>query len=80
MTIKNQNNEVRSQFFTPTDAQDQYAISITDMIHKHIDKNLPYPFGWLTEYLYVIAGLLHSKTTEQKNIKSAFNFMIKTLS
>ena len=30
--------------------------SITEMIHKHIDKNLPYPFGWLTEYLYVLVG------------------------
>ena len=29
---------------------------ITEMIHKNIDKNLPYPFGWLTEYIYIAVG------------------------
>jgi len=42
--------------------------SITDMIHKHIDRNLPHPFGWLTEYLYVLVGLVLTMAVQSSSI------------
>ena len=32
--------------------------SITDLIQDNIDKDLPYPFAWLTWYIYWIAGIV----------------------
>jgi len=42
--------------------------SITDIINKHIDKNLPYPFGWLTEYIYVAIGFLLTIAVQSSSI------------
>jgi len=42
--------------------------SITDLIHKNIDKNLPYPFGWLTEYLYILAGFTLTIAVQSSSI------------
>lgn len=42
--------------------------SITELIYKNIDKNLPYPFGWLTEYLYIIAGFTLTIAVQSSSI------------
>ena len=38
------------------------------MLKDNIDKNLPYPFGWLTEYLYVLAGLVLTIAVQSSSI------------
>ena len=53
--------------------------SITEMIHKHIDRNLPHPFGWLTEYLYVVAGLVLTLAVQSSH-GLKFNFSTKIFS
>ena len=32
--------------------------SISDLIQDNIDKDLPYPFAWLTWYIYWVAGIV----------------------
>ncbi|CAG5085636.1 Oidioi.mRNA.OKI2018_I69.PAR.g10950.t1.cds [Oikopleura dioica] len=42
--------------------------SIQQVLKDNIDKNLPYPFGWLTEYLYVVAGLVLTIAVQSSSI------------
>jgi hypothetical protein len=43
VTIKNECNEVRSQFFVPTDAQDQYKLPLQNMIETMTEVGHPGP-------------------------------------
>ena len=42
--------------------------SITQLIQKNIDKDLPYPFGWLTGFMYLIGGLLLTVAVQSSSI------------
>lgn len=42
--------------------------SITKVIHKYIDKDLPYPFGWLTQFIYIIGGMLLTMLVQSSSI------------
>ncbi|CBY23931.1 unnamed protein product [Oikopleura dioica] len=42
--------------------------SITDLLKNNVDKNLPSPFGWLTDYLYIISGVLLTFAVQSSSI------------
>ena len=41
---------------------------IQQVLKDNIDKNLPYPFSWLTDYLYVLFGLLLTIAVQSSSI------------
>jgi sodium-dependent phosphate cotransporter len=42
--------------------------SITDLLKENVDKNLPSPFGWLTDYLYILSGVLLTFAVQSSSI------------
>ena len=42
--------------------------SITDLLKENVDKNLPSPFGWFTDYLYIIAGIVLTFAVQSSSI------------